>query len=493
MERWQAAATLGVALMASGCASTIKVDRFDGSPSTMKGVPYNLPMTQFTLTVTRHFTGCGAAVTGSMEVAIAAAQALDPSGMFTLSSDGWFATSDIKSTYGTAGFSTGLNTDFADQTGTVITDAVSAVAAIAPLVLAAGAAPGAAPPQGCQSGVPQAVSDVTTLTPKVSQEADDLAQATAKTALLTSELGVLGDKADFAFRQSVVAQMKAQSAIATQLAADQKALADAVKLTTAVQTITWPKQGDDPLTAGPFKIPDADLKKLVVVAALRVAPPNPDPKALPPPSEGDKFNIFVKLERDGPLGVDPAKATAPAQLDVTGGIPVRFPVPGTLSVCGPLPCSPDAPPLKTLDGQVLQLGLAYSVPIKGGQFQSVTGALAIDPVTGAPQSVQVTHKASAATALSGAVKGGATTIAGVPAAIDAAKLAKLKAQSDYDTQASTLATAKATLAGGPDAAANAAALAPIQAETALAKAKLDQITADQALAAASTTLTKTPS
>jgi plasmid maintenance system antidote protein VapI len=87
------------------------------------------------------------------------------------------------------------------------------------------------------------------------------------------------------------------------------------------------------------------------------------------------------------------------------------------------------------------------------------------------------EKVAAAAAAAGVLKDTATQAAGIPNAVNAAKLAKIKAQTDRLTAETALATARANNA-------DADVLAPMQAQTALAQAALAQINADAALKSA---------
>ncbi len=448
-----------IALGCVGCGSGIVVNRFDGTAATMNGVPYNMPMTTFTLTITRRVIGCGDHLKGAVEVQIVSSKALDPKGMFTLHSDGWFSTSDIKSTFAPEGTSTALNTSAENATAAVISNVVSAVAAIAPLVAVAGAAPGA-PLEACTAEVNAAVTEIKTLKDTVDRETNDLVAATDQVTLLSSQVATLGNAADKSIKKALVDALGAQANAKKKLADDQKKLADDMKLTSDTQPLSWPDDGTV-LSGGPYSI---DVKNVL----------NKWAKISQPDIQAKQFDVYLQLERTGSLGIDGAKLKTAPQINISKGVPVRFAVPGRLKVCAVAACNvPDAKVIGKFEGPILQLGLVYAVPTKGGTFKSETMALATD-ANGAPSSIEVAEKVAAATTATGALKETATQVGGIPNAINAAKLAKIKAQTDQLTAENALETAKANNA-------DADILAPIQAETALAQAKLAQINAEAAL------------
>ncbi len=445
-----------------GCGSGVNVTRFDGTASTMKGVPYNLPMTAFTITVTRHVTGCGDELKGAVEAQIASAKALDPTAMFTLYSDGWLSTSDIKSTYAPDGTSTGLNVSSESAAGTIISNVASVIAAIAPLAAAAGK--GITVVDVCKADVSKAVTATKTLQPAVDKETRDVTAATDRVTLLSSQLAVLGNSADKSLKERLVAAMDDLAKKKGTLKVDQDELAKNIGLTSDTQTINWPPDGTQ-LTAGPLSSQTDLLKKWAKTGAI-----------IHPVEAIKQFDVYLRLERTGPLGVDANKVKTVPQIDISQGVPVRFAVPGRLSVCASGVCGvAGAKQVGKFEGPIMQLGLVYTVPAKGGVFKSETMALSTD-ANGAPSSVEVVEKVAGVAAATGALKDMATQAAGIPAAINAAKLAKIKAETDQLNAENALATAKAGV--------DQSVLAPIQAETTLAQAKLAQINADAALKAA---------
>lgn len=96
-------------------------------------------MTRFTVTITRNITECGSTIKGKVETLASASTAPDADQRYLLTSNGWFATSDIKSTLSTQGFNTALNAETADATAAVIGNVIGTAAQIAIGFAAAGA------------------------------------------------------------------------------------------------------------------------------------------------------------------------------------------------------------------------------------------------------------------------------------------------------------------------------------------------------------------
>jgi hypothetical protein len=61
---------LGVVLGCAGCGSGIDVTRVSSSDKSLTGVPWNLAMTQYKLTVTREISACDRVLKGSVLVAM---------------------------------------------------------------------------------------------------------------------------------------------------------------------------------------------------------------------------------------------------------------------------------------------------------------------------------------------------------------------------------------------------------------------------------------
>lgn len=118
-------AVLG-ALLLAGCSTGITVTHLtDDKP--VRGNPWNLAMTQFNVTITRHVVSCKGALKGSVEVIATASAVLDEEQRYVLESNGWWATSDITSTLAANGTSLGLNASSTDATPAIIANVVGTI------------------------------------------------------------------------------------------------------------------------------------------------------------------------------------------------------------------------------------------------------------------------------------------------------------------------------------------------------------------------------
>lgn len=438
-----AALAMAVALTCSGCVSGITVTRLTGSEPSVTGNPWNLPMTQFKITITRHIVECGNPIKVAVEAIASPTIGIDPDQRYLLRSNGRFATSDITSTLSPTGISTGLNAQSTDSTATVISNVIGAVAQIAVGVAAAGAA-NVAPDMTKNLCHPDIIGIVNRLYPKppsaqkplkVKVESDTaaLAAATAKVTLLTAEA-----KVEKSLGPQLLAAIQALDSAQKQLEEDRKQLTEDMNATTDTQIVTWP------LTAGEFRRDtplqiDPDLyKKWVNISFVDHI-------------EGPKqFNVFLALYTMDPDGSWKAPPT-PATADVRIGVPVRLATTGRLLVCSGGPACPptvaaNAAPDKKLianDFPVLQLGAMYVVPVTGGAFKSESATIALD-ANGLPTSIQTSEKAASAAVASGAAKDAATQLAGLPASVRAAQLAKTQAETNQLTANAALATAEAS-------------------------------------------------
>jgi hypothetical protein len=457
------------AIACSGCASGITVTRLTGSPPSVTGNPWNLPMTQFKITITRHLVECGNPIKVAVEAIASPTIGIDLDQRYLLRSNGWFATSDITSTLSPTGISTGLNAQSTDATATVISNIIGTVAQIAVGVAAAGAAP-VAPDKTKNLCNPDIIPVVNRLYPpdpskslkaKVDSDTAALAIATAKVTLLTAEA-----KVEKSLGKELLTEIKVLESAQKQLDTDQKQLTEDMKATTDTQVVTWPLKADDFRRATALQIDPEVYKKWVNILFV---------DHLNGPRQFDVFLALYKMSADGTWK---PPTTPLATADVKVGVPVRLAATGRLLVCSggpecPATIDPNAAPDKHLianDFPVLQLGPMYVIPVTGGTFKSESATIALD-ANGLPTSIQSSEKAAAAAGASGAAKDAATQLAALPAAVRAAELAKTQAQTNQLTANAALATAEASAGTTGQANTLAAQTALITAQNNLAEAK----------------------
>jgi hypothetical protein len=126
---------LVIAVASAACATGIRVSHVTSTITTQRGNPWNLAMTQFNVSITRHIVACGAEIKGKVEVLPTPVVAVDDAHRYVLESSGRWGTSDITSKLAANGVSTGLNAESTDMTGTVISNIIGTAATVAVGVL----------------------------------------------------------------------------------------------------------------------------------------------------------------------------------------------------------------------------------------------------------------------------------------------------------------------------------------------------------------------
>jgi hypothetical protein len=465
-------------LLGAGCTgcSGIDVKKASDNPGLRKGVPWNLPMTQFTLTITRHITSCSPDVYGTVEAVVSSSLAPDPDQQYLLTSNGWFATSDISSSLTAAGYSSSLNAQSADATATVIANVIGMAAQIA--VGAAAGAPDRAPPplakDLCSNDVSKAISVLYPPGNKKLQEVVDddsatLAKATAKVALLTAQ-----NAADKRLKGDLVKALSEQDAAQQMLTEDQKKLADNLKITTDTQVVTWPTKGGEFRRPGELTLPDSVWNKWTKKSAASAYQRNFDVD----------LAIYIP-DATSSKWIIPSAAPS-AGIKAENGVPVRVAQPAHLLICAASaktaqvpavecpksidPLSPLADGITVADVRVLQLGTVYLLPVSGGAFRSEAVTVSLD-ANGNPATLETSEKVAAAAALSGSLKDSATQLAALPASVRAAELAKTQAETNQINANVALSSAQLTASTQGQTNVATATAALVNAQNSLATAK----------------------
>jgi hypothetical protein len=468
---------LSATALVGACATGIQVTRVTSPVAIQKGNPWNLPMTTFTSTITRHIVGCGSVIKGKVEVLPIASVVVDQNQRYVLRSSGTWSTSDITSTLAPSGVSTGLNTQSTDRTAAVISNVIGAAAQVA-IGLAAGAAPDKPPVPAtvelCKEKIATAVkelypaegSGVDSLKKQVENATAALEIATARVVLLTAQA-----KADPTLKPQLVVALGQQADRQRELAVLQKKLAANLKITSDVQVVTWPLDSGEYSTPKPFDIPDSVLDEWL------------QPLADHGGAQAQFAVHFALYRRDGTTtGWQPAKTVMAGSgaVDVKDGVPVRLPQVGRLLTCVQNACPQESigegPPANekqsATEVAVLQLGQIYMVPVAGGRFRSESAAIALND-NGLPTSIQSAEKVAAAEVASAAAKDAATQLAALPGQLDAARLARTDAEVKQLKANAELATARANASVQGQTTALAAQTSLITAQNNLAKAQAD--------------------
>lgn len=471
------AAVVGTALLLSACSTGIKITRVE-SPAPVQGTPWNLAMTQFGVTITRHVVQCGAEFKGTVEVIATPSAVPDIDQRYVLESNGWWATSDITATLAASGISTGLNAQYSDASAKVISNVVGTVGQLAiraatggvsPLVNApAGGAKAASAAEVCTEETAAAVAALYPApdgTPGLKAMVDAriaaVAASTAKVALLTRQ-AVL----DKRLKPDLVAALGEQHKLQQELATAQKSLQDAINKTTHTQTLRWPLRADVFRTQTPMTLDPAMLQKWLRpgVSAIRE-------------DAQQQFAVHLALFRPDATAATWQSPAQPTTVTAPYGVPVRLAQTGRLLACvnGDCPTALDAFASQDkrfiqFEQVVLQMGQMYVVPLTGGSFRSQAAVIAMD-ANGLPTSIQIAERVAAAEGLSGAAKDVATQLAALPGQVSAAKLAATTAQTSQINAEAALAAAQLSTTTNGQTAPLVAQTALLNAQNALAQAR----------------------
>jgi hypothetical protein len=479
MNRRRRAAILVVtcgSVILSGCStSTLVVRKADTTTggntaeATRVGVPYSLPFNSFKIDITRVLVACGPAVADvHFKAAITSlgsrpdpvhSYVLDPNSMA-----GWTRTSDVKLEYFPSGAPKSLNVAVEDRTAAVVANVVS-IASKVVLIAAAAGGPGAA--SMCTTKTDTALANITKLKKDIAGKKVEVQSKTDALKALVDKVGGVAGHPDKATKKQLSDAYDNLTKANDDLADLSDQLEQALTAVTETQSVIWPRNGDE--FSGVNTIRDATLAKWFK-----------NPK-----------DINVKhAQFDVAFAIDPISRGPHARLDnkpqlvVTDyGIPYRPPVAGIVRVCQASACEPEgaetSPPIARLETDLLQWGNVYYLACISRPFSNITCAFELTE-TGQIQSIGTANKTALAEGATSAGKSIAdgladlqTQLAGLPLAKTQAKVAELKAKQDL---------AAAEAAQQPDPVAQQTAAAQAQAE--LAKAKLAQIEAEEALRAA---------
>lgn len=453
----------------------------DHSPQT--GNPWNLAMTRFKIAITRQVTRCVGAFEGKVDVMATPEIVLDDDHRYVLRSNGWWATSDIKSELAASGISTGLNAGSVDRTAAVLSKVTGTFANIA-LTAAGGAAPEDENKVKADNAdkVGKAVyctedvaEQVALLYPPVSEReprrsravplAQQVQQKTTALASATSALELARRQARFdkALRAAVVGALRTQANAQHDLEQVQAKLDTATAKTSHVETVYWPNRSGEVATGTPYR-PSPALRKLWVNQSVKED------------NFETEFAVYFALSEmnDGDRWSKPSMAGV---ADLSQGVPVRMARMGQLLACARSPCTGNAaaveaaeselatlkkkrasgavieqaeidlaslrqqstPRMKAHVANILQMGQVYMVPVRGGIFRSQQAAVAMDG-SGLPTSIQVAEKNSVMEELANAGSETSKQLAALPAQLRKARLDKTNARIDQSTADAELAS-----------------------------------------------------
>lgn len=472
-----------------GCASSIKVTKLDPNGVPPAGVPWNLPMTQYTLTITRQVLSCSRTMNIKVTVTVAQGKALDPTMQYVLYSSGLWATSDITAGLGADGVSTSLNAQSADQTGAVITGLVTTAAQIAAKVAAQQVE--SKPYFECKPEVDAArlklnpvqimgKPKIPSLSDIVDADNQDVTDATNRVTQLTTAVQTDASKKSALLQ----AEDDLRNETATQTK-DQAELTANLKLVQDVQTVVWPPQGDVFKSDHAFKLDEAAAQNWVNwytgTGAAKTPYSGKDNNL-----DTSDSDVSVALYRPAGASGGWTSKSPPVTADIKVGVPVRVAGLGRLMVCTGDPCDADLTPGRALkkteslpvkpDARVLQVGQMYVVPMTGGTFKSELAAISLD-TNGNPTSIEIAEKTAVVASAVGQAASTATQVTAIPAQIAGAKLAATQAATSQINADIALTQAKASAATAGPTATDAAQTAYATAQANLATAKANALSA----------------
>lgn len=476
-------AVLGVFALA-GCTS-LKVNDFDGSVDTRRGIAYFLPLTQFDTTVT-WAASCDKwtdvlSITPKVEATPQTGP--DPNGLQVIdyrSLSSFTKTSNVKVDFHESGAIKSINASADDRTGEILTSTLVAAGKVIKAVAFAGD-----DKVTCTTALVADLGTTAALKSNVDQKTKDLEKATevltALNARVTREGGSLTDQ----MRRQHSRQIGEVTALQIELDALKAQLAEALKPVSHAEKSIFPATGDQLATDKGLQLPTAVLAKWVA----RKKDENDQQFQTRLAGIAATKSVWAELSinptfRDlGSVG----KATP------KDGIRYRVAVPGSLKFCPGSVCTP-APgdalaatpePIKTFPVKTLHKASTFFLPFESEAFTN--GALtATFNEAGVMTSAGYEQKRAQGEALASV---GGTLADQVASLVTAAREDK-KTDLELLQEATALDkakkerddAAKALLEADPDP--NAALIASLTASTALKQAELADKNADIALAEA---------
>lgn len=398
-------ATLAAMVFLSACTSLSTSADVSTSASdvAVAGIPYELPMIQYELKVTRTLTQCVDPDTKAEHVKFLMTAEATPhfvSGetyvMDYRKLASWTKVTSLGVEYheGTSLLKS-LNAAADDRTGEIIAGALKTAVGVASLAGGIPLPAAAADPSGgkrnpasmlvCAPNTPALLTALETATAELKQKTANLEGATSKVNELAERVAALSDADKTELRKRVDAQ---REALQTQTKAQTK-LDKAKDALSAVSTVRWPREfsgTDDAISPS-----DVDLRKLAALVATKGWANGPNGADNPCEAEvtkclETKLSIYAKLDRLGMAASETADegtraaGTKSPEIVSAGkapqpGVFLRPPVQGRLLVCGSveaLDCS-DAGPrllLRSDEARIPQLGTLRFLPFSNQAFQN---------------------------------------------------------------------------------------------------------------------------
>jgi hypothetical protein len=449
-----------VVLMSTGCVNLQVAPVTAASNVPLKGVTYNLPFTQFELTVSRTLKECSS-TSGKLDLSyettvtvVSVASQPDSSQEYQLdlqSLSSFWKTSDLKITFYPGGMLQLVNASASDQTAQIIQNVASGLGTIAVKIATSGlgAAQGTTPE--CKPDVLDALAKHKPTPGQSLSPIDEALQATTDqlakdTAVLKSWAAVsvaMGTRLDSATQKHIADAVTQVNIDTAQQVVAQKAVTSYQKLLTVTQTFRWPVTGALDMLSGHPPAANSLYQQVTLPGGTAAFT-----KWVANFSPADNYFISgLRLERL------PGADILPPTSDITGSSGIRYRVPGRgrLIICQSKPatntniyealdphipaCSDPVGLPKTLppttaavwEGMVPQLGRIQYLPYKNGPFQNNTLSATFNQ-DGTLASAEYSVPTSAGVTASGALNSVATTAGQTAKSIVTAPTTKLTAE-----------------------------------------------------------------
>lgn len=481
----------------SGCTS-LKVNGFDGSVETRRGIAYFLPLTQFDTTVTWSASCDKATKELSIrpKVEATARTGPDPSGLQVIdyrSLSTFTKTSGVKVEFHDSGAIKSINASADDRTGEILTSTLVAAGKIALAVV------GGADTNKCSASLIAALGNAAGIKSQLERKTGELEKATDALTALNARVAREGGSLTDAVRRQHSRQIGEVTGFQIELDALKAKLAEALKPVTHAEKTTFPA-GDELASAKGLEVPAAVLKKWLD------AKTGETDQQLSARAQGiaSKASVWAELDVDAAFrGIAGAAAGRPED-----GVRYRVAVPGTLKFCTERACTPPPPAPRATDGGTAEPDMGGSVVQPGKSLKTfpvsvlnrrTTFFLPFDSEAFTNGSLTATFSEAGVMTSAGyeqkraqgeAIASAAGTLADQVISLATAIRAKDKTELELTQEAAALSKAKKELADAqkaeqeadPDP--NTAQIASLTSSTALKQAQLVDLNADIALAEA---------
>lgn len=466
---------IGVGVMtvalSQGCTNLNAVRVSDGVMPA-EGAPYNLTFTQYDVTVKHRLAACfNAKNEPDMQIVTTVEatrkESADPSREYVIdfaALRSFFKTTDVAIEYHDNGALKSVNATVQDKTGEFLKSTFSSAAKLALL----GVGTAGLNAKACKEEIAALVKSRDGAQADVAQKTAALTRQSERLDRMVSVAAALGPTRSNAERQAMANEVKALYEAKANLDAVQQTLADAVKATTLITKMTWPRDGSTFSGQLAKPLTSQDIKQWGTVAD----------KGLP--KLASETGVWAMISSDSPSARHVVcQGTACTDAQDVQGLKYRRAMAGTFRACSTADCTGDGSVIFTDAGLFSQLGPVMTLPLRNWPFMTQTVVLTMND---AGQPTKVGYKSEG-----GADKAMDVVGTFVDELGKVRQARKPKTELDLITEETALleakaklAVAKSTLVPNPNAD-QAAATAALNADTALLEAEIAKRKAQEVL------------